>query len=94
MLTTAASVSYPLSDYLDWVEHTWLKYTLGLSYKYFYKLNLSLQVKLEFTIGNCDIFVKQKISVINETKWDEILLKPKVYDWENLQECGKLSLKL
>ncbi len=29
-------------------------------------------------LGNCDSFVKQKISVINETKRDEISLKPKV----------------
>jgi hypothetical protein len=35
-------------------------------------------------IGNCNIFLKQKILVINETKQDEITLKPKVCDWENL----------
>ncbi len=29
-------------------------------------------------VGNCDSFVKRKILVINETKRDEILLKPKV----------------
>ncbi len=29
-------------------------------------------------IGNCDIRVKRKISVLNETKQDEILFKPKV----------------
>jgi hypothetical protein len=32
----------------------------------------------------CDICVKQKILVINETKQDEILLKPKVLDQEKL----------
>ncbi len=36
-------------------------------------------------LGNCDIFMKRKISVINETKQDEILLKLKVYDHENLR---------
>jgi hypothetical protein len=29
-------------------------------------------------LGICTIHMKQKISVINETKQDEILLKPKV----------------
>ncbi len=29
-------------------------------------------------VGNCDSFVKRKISVINETKQDEISLKSKV----------------
>ncbi len=38
-----------------------------------------------FFVGNCDIFVKRKISVINKTKQDEILSKPKVYDQENLR---------
>ncbi len=35
-------------------------------------------------LGNCDICVKWKISVINEMKQDEISLKPKVLDLENL----------
>jgi hypothetical protein len=42
-----------------------------------------LQNKL---IGNCDIFMKQNILVLNETKRDKILLKQKVYEQENL--CG------
>ncbi len=29
-------------------------------------------------VGNCDIRVKQKILVLNETKGDEISFKPKV----------------
>ncbi len=33
---------------------------------------------LQLDYGNCDIGVKQKISVINETKRDESLLKLKV----------------
>ncbi len=37
-------------------------------------------------VGNCDIFGKQKISVKNEMKQDEILLKLKVYDQENRWE--------
>ncbi len=46
-------------------------------------------------LGNCDIFMKRKILVINETKQDEILLKLKVYDRENLRrKYCKLSLKL
>jgi hypothetical protein len=38
--------------------------------------------------GDSNIFVKQKISVINGTKRDEILLKLKFYDPENL--CSRL----
>ncbi len=38
------------------------------------------------TPGNCDIFVKQKISVINEMKQVEISFKLNVCDRENL--CG------
>jgi hypothetical protein len=38
----------------------------------------------EQKVDNCDIFMKQKILVINGTKQDKILLKPKVYDRENL----------
>jgi hypothetical protein len=38
----------------------------------------------QFRVGNFDNFVKQKISVLNETKRDKILFKPKVYDIENL----------
>ncbi len=34
--------------------------------------------KEQLTVGNCDIRLKQNILVINEMKWDEILLKPKV----------------
>ncbi len=41
-------------------------------------------VRNQYQLGNCNICVKQKISVINETKWDKILLKPKVYDREKL----------
>ncbi len=40
--------------------------------------------KQHFIRGNCDICMKQKILVINETKQDKIVLKLKVYDWENL----------
>jgi hypothetical protein len=36
-----------------------------------------------FEVGNCNIFVKRKILVINEMKRDEILLKLKVCDREN-----------
>jgi hypothetical protein len=36
--------------------------------------------------GDCDICMKQKILVINYMKRDKILLKPKVYDQEDL--CG------
>jgi hypothetical protein len=35
-------------------------------------------------LGKCDIFVKRKISVINEMKQDKILLKLKDYYQENL----------
>ena len=35
-------------------------------------------------LAKCDIFVKQNILAINETTQDKILLKPKVYDQENL----------
>ncbi len=35
-------------------------------------------------IGNCNIFMKQKISVINEMKRNKIVLKLKVCDQENL----------
>jgi len=45
-------------------------------------------------LGNCDSFVKRKISVINETKRDKVLLKPKVYDQENFAEYLKLLLKI
>ncbi len=38
--------------------------------------------------GNCNIFMKRKISVINETKWDKILWKLKVCDQEKF--CGVL----
>ena len=37
-----------------------------------------IEIELDKLIGNCDSFVKQKISVINETKRDKISLKPKV----------------
>jgi hypothetical protein len=36
-------------------------------------------------VGNCDALMKQKILVINKTKRDKILLKPKVYDQGNLR---------
>ncbi len=32
---------------------------------------------MQLRVGNCDICVKQKISVIKEMKRDEISLKPK-----------------
>ncbi len=32
----------------------------------------------DWALGNCDICVKQKILVINDTKQGKILLKPKV----------------
>ncbi len=35
-------------------------------------------------VSICNIHVKQKILVINETKWDEILFKLKVFDQEKL----------
>ncbi len=35
---------------------------------------------VEWSLGSCDTFVKRKISVINEMKRDEILLKLKVRD--------------
>jgi hypothetical protein len=34
-------------------------------------------------LGNSNIFMKQKMSVINEMKRDEILLKPNVCDPKN-----------
>ncbi len=37
-----------------------------------------LKGKAKYRLGNCDSFMKRKISVINETKLDEISLKPKV----------------
>jgi hypothetical protein len=57
---------------------------------------LSLSNQWELSI--CNICVKQKISVINETKQDEILLKPKVLDraklrsilWTSVKFCGKV----
>ena len=39
--------------------------------------NKTLKASL-LKLGNCNICMKQKISVINETKQDEISLKPKV----------------
>ncbi len=35
-------------------------------------------------VSTCDIPVKQKILVINETKWDKISLKLKVLDQEKI----------
>ncbi len=35
-------------------------------------------------VSNCDIIMKQKISVINEMKRDKKFLRPKAYDHENL----------
>jgi len=49
-----------------------------------------IRIKL---LGNSDICVKQKIYVINETKWDEILLKPKFFNEKNFVEYRELSLK-
>jgi len=48
-------------------------------------------INLLSLLGNCDIFVKQKISVIYEMKRDEILfkLKPRTF-----VEYRELSLKL
>ncbi len=45
-------------------------------------------------LGNCDIFMKQKILVINETKWDEILLKWMLVTQETFTENHKRLLKL
>jgi hypothetical protein len=46
-------------------------------------LALFANIWLGLKVGNCDIIVKQKILVINETKRDKILLKLRVYDQEN-----------
>jgi hypothetical protein len=43
----------------------------------------TLKVKI-FQVSICDIRVKQKISVINETKQEKISLEPKVLDREKL----------
>ncbi len=45
-------------------------------------------------VGDCNICVKWKISVINKTKWDEISLKPKVYDCENLHRIPWTFIKV
>ncbi len=45
-------------------------------------------------IGNCDIFVKQKISVISEIKQDEILLNWKFRTSKTFVQYHELSLKL
>ncbi len=52
------------------------------------------QNKSSFLLCNCDIFVKQKITIINETKRDEILLKLKVCDQENLHGILKTFVKV
>jgi hypothetical protein len=45
-------------------------------------------------VGNCNIFVKQKILIINETKWDKILLNQKFMTEKTFVEYRKILLKL
>jgi hypothetical protein len=41
--------------------------------------NTKVNIALGYVnVGNCNNFVKRKISVLNKTKRDEILFKPKV----------------
>ena len=54
----------------------------------------SMGVSQQCVIGNCDDCVKQKISVINETKWDEILSKPNFRTKKTFMEYSELLLKL
>ncbi len=66
------------SDHLLW-PYRWSRHPL-------LKLNtLNEWSSLPMLVGNCDNCVKQKIFVIGTTKWDKILLKPKVYDREKLR---------
>ncbi len=45
-------------------------------------------------LGNCNNFVKRRIFVLNETKQDEILLKLKVLELENLHGIPFTFVKL
>ncbi len=46
--------------------------------KFFISPNFKLNLFGHKTLGNCDIHLERKISVIDEMKQDKILLKPKV----------------
>ncbi len=62
------------------VDFIWLHYWVDTKHVQ------SIEIVVEtLRVGICDIRVKQKISVINETKWDKILLKPNVWDQEKLR---------
>ncbi len=51
----------------------------------FYYNNKNYLIRIQiWSLSISYIHVKQKILLINETKRDEILLKPKVLDWEKL----------
>ncbi len=55
-------------------------------YKIFFRSDccgrVNLILKCQINLSICNICVKHKILSINEMKWDKILLKLKVLDWE------------
>ncbi len=57
-----------------------------LLYKSFTQGTLTeMEGSVQLTLGNCDIWMMQKILFICEMKRDEILLKPKVKEQENFR---------
>ncbi len=60
--------------------------------KYFFILD-HFDLFLSLLIGNCDICVDQKISFMNETKWNKILAWPKLWVQKNLPNfTAKISV--